>query len=434
MTAGRRLGRVRLLGGPAQRCREGTRSADPTHTHGIEKAQTPPALPAPWQSMFAAYRPGELCEALGSEPAELNPAEPTPAPPLNDGDDKKSGQDSDSDSGGGDDGDEGKADDAASAQGASKSGPEPAKRRRVDPGREARTVFVGNVPTGVKKRALIAIFKPYGVVESVRFRSAAFADPSQPRLVSLARKEFHDRRAAMNAYVVFKSANDAERALAANGVQMSPPASSDGATQPTPHVLRVDRASAQHNHTLSVFVGNLPYDAQEDEVRRHFQGCGEVSGVRLIRDRKLNIGKGFGYVLFSTKAATTTALLLHGTKLRGREIRVFASKERPKRRAETAEARNAKGFARRKKDPSALPARRNAAPRAGSKRPSYAGDFASPAASRQSAKKRKHQKRRRDFYKKRQRDSRAPSRPGGGGGGGGGGGSKKRKPRSANTK
>ena len=39
-------------------------------------------------------------------------------------------------------------------------------------------------------------------------------------------------------------------------------------------------------------------DAEEEKVREHFEDCGEIENVRLIKDRKTQLGKGFGYVLF----------------------------------------------------------------------------------------------------------------------------------------
>lgn len=44
-------------------------------------------------------------------------------------------------------------------------------RRPVDPEREKRTVFVGNVPVNVKKPDMKKLFKTYGDIESIRFRS-----------------------------------------------------------------------------------------------------------------------------------------------------------------------------------------------------------------------------------------------------------------------
>jgi hypothetical protein len=39
----------------------------------------------------------------------------------------------------------------------------------------------------------------------------------------------------------------------------------------------------------SVFVGNLPFDVDEEELRKHFEGCGieGISFVRIVRDPKV---------------------------------------------------------------------------------------------------------------------------------------------------
>lgn len=42
----------------------------------------------------------------------------------------------------------------------------------------------------------------------------------------------------------------------------------------------------------------LPADISDDAVREHFSVCGGVVAVRIVRDRKTGLGKGFGYVLF----------------------------------------------------------------------------------------------------------------------------------------
>lgn len=42
----------------------------------------------------------------------------------------------------------------------------------------------------------------------------------------------------------------------------------------------------------------LPADIRDDAVREHFHVCGDVVGVRVVRDSRTGLGKGFGYVLF----------------------------------------------------------------------------------------------------------------------------------------
>lgn len=43
---------------------------------------------------------------------------------------------------------------------------------------------------------------------------------------------------------------------------------------------------------------------EEESVRSHFTDCGEIDNVRIIRDRKTNLGKGFCYVLFKVSSPT----------------------------------------------------------------------------------------------------------------------------------
>ena len=45
-------------------------------------------------------------------------------------------------------------------------------------------------------------------------------------------------------------------------------------------------------------MGNLAFDVQDEDVYQHFAPCGEIEFVRIVRDKRTNIGKGFGYVQF----------------------------------------------------------------------------------------------------------------------------------------
>ena len=51
-------------------------------------------------------------------------------------------------------------------------------------------------------------------------------------------------------------------------------------------------------------------------------GLNSVAGVRVIRDQKTNLGKGFAYILFNTQASARMALAKDGTLLRKRPLRV----------------------------------------------------------------------------------------------------------------
>ncbi|KAI8055132.1 hypothetical protein BDF22DRAFT_741727 [Syncephalis plumigaleata] len=187
--------------------------------------------------------------------------------------------------------------------------------RDDDPTRLARTVFVGNLPTAVLNKTEYRTFKKYfaeyGKVESIRFRSIAFSRPLARRIAFVS-KQLHKERDTLNAYVVFDNETSATAALAANGAVL------------LDHHLRVDRAtgSSRFDRKRCVFVGNLSFDAQEELLWRHFGDCGRIVNVRMVRDRKSNVGKGFAYVEFEDKSAVGLAMRLHDSRLGTRTIRV----------------------------------------------------------------------------------------------------------------
>jgi RNA recognition motif-containing protein len=47
---------------------------------------------------------------------------------------------------------------------------------------------------------------------------------------------------------------------------------------------------------MNIYIGNLNFKIQEDQIRSIFEEFGEVSSVKLIRDRETARSKGFGFV------------------------------------------------------------------------------------------------------------------------------------------
>lgn len=71
----------------------------------------------------------------------------------------------------------------------------------------------------------------------------------------------------------------------------------------------------------SVYVGNVDYDCTPEELQRHFQECGVVNRVTILTD-KFGGAKGYAYIEFEKADAALSAVLLDGTSLRAREIKV----------------------------------------------------------------------------------------------------------------
>ncbi|NWT94021.1 RBM34 protein, partial [Urocynchramus pylzowi] len=178
---------------------------------------------------------------------------------------------------------------------------------------DRRTVFVGNLPVNCTVQVLTSLFKKYGQIQSIRFRSLIPAEDAVSKKVAAIKHKLHPNAKSVNAYVVFKEECDAQKALKENGTEIA-----------SGFHIRVDTASkiSSHDNKRSVFLGNLPYDICDDAVREHFRVCGDVVGVRVVRDRSTGLGKGFGYVLFENTDAVHLALKLNNSVLMGRKIRV----------------------------------------------------------------------------------------------------------------
>jgi RNA recognition motif-containing protein len=52
---------------------------------------------------------------------------------------------------------------------------------------------------------------------------------------------------------------------------------------------------------MRLYVGNLSFNTEEQQVEQLFASLGEVSSVRLIRDRDTGRSRGFGFVEMATE-------------------------------------------------------------------------------------------------------------------------------------
>lgn len=72
-----------------------------------------------------------------------------------------------------------------------------------------------------------------------------------------------------------------------------------------------------------LFVGNLPYTANENELKEAFTEAGNVVSVKIITDRDSGRSKGFGFVEMATDAEANVAVeKLNGADYAGRNITV----------------------------------------------------------------------------------------------------------------
>lgn len=81
----------------------------------------------------------------------------------------------------------------------------------------------------------------------------------------------------------------------------------------------------------SLYVGNLPWSATEEEVRNLFATHGSVSSVKLISDRETGRARGFGFVEMEDADAASAVEALDGMSFGGRTLRVNEAQPRTPR-------------------------------------------------------------------------------------------------------
>jgi RNA recognition motif-containing protein len=80
---------------------------------------------------------------------------------------------------------------------------------------------------------------------------------------------------------------------------------------------------------MNMYVGNLHYEVDEDDLQELFGKYGEVMSVKIITDKFTGRSKGFGFVEMSDDGEAKKAMEnLNGAEVSGRAMKVNQAKER----------------------------------------------------------------------------------------------------------
>jgi cold-inducible RNA-binding protein len=79
---------------------------------------------------------------------------------------------------------------------------------------------------------------------------------------------------------------------------------------------------------MKLYVGNLPYNISDDQLRDMFAKFGVPDSARVITDRDSGQSKGFGFVEFNNDETAKQALSLNGTDFGGRALTVNEARPR----------------------------------------------------------------------------------------------------------
>jgi cold-inducible RNA-binding protein len=81
--------------------------------------------------------------------------------------------------------------------------------------------------------------------------------------------------------------------------------------------------------SVRLFVGNLPYDATEDEIRQHFSSVGNLSYVSIPLDRETGRKRGFAFVEFADAQQAQEAIRqFNNQPFKGRALAVNEARAR----------------------------------------------------------------------------------------------------------
>ena len=84
---------------------------------------------------------------------------------------------------------------------------------------------------------------------------------------------------------------------------------------------------------MNIYVGNLSYEATQDDLRHAFESFGQVESATIITDKFSGKSKGFGFVEMPSPEQARSAIEgLNGKELRGRALTVNEARPRPENR------------------------------------------------------------------------------------------------------
>ncbi len=85
---------------------------------------------------------------------------------------------------------------------------------------------------------------------------------------------------------------------------------------------------------MNIYVSNLSFNVQDEDLREFFAPYGEVSSAKIINDRETGRSRGFGFVEMADEAASKKAIAeLDGATVENRTIKVMEAKPKEDRPA-----------------------------------------------------------------------------------------------------
>lgn len=95
---------------------------------------------------------------------------------------------------------------------------------------------------------------------------------------------------------------------------------------------------------MNIYVSNLSFNVQDEDLRGFFESYGEVTSAKIITDKFTGKSRGFGFVEMSDSVAANKAIAeLDGGTVEGRQIRVTVAKPKESKPAGAGSYGNNRG-------------------------------------------------------------------------------------------
>lgn len=144
-------------------------------------------------------------------------------------------------------------------------------------GAEDRKIFIGGIPAEVTNEDLQSHFSTFGEVSQAQVK----IDRTTGRSRGFAFVEFGNVEACK------KALNDREQTIKGKTCEIKP---------------------AKSRENKKVFVGGLPADHPEDELRKYFEQFGKVDDVEWPFDKQTKARRNFAFIVFEEEEATDRAV------------------------------------------------------------------------------------------------------------------------------
>lgn len=89
-----------------------------------------------------------------------------------------------------------------------------------------------------------------------------------------------------------------------------------------------DESASVDGEVTTLYVGNLPYRANEDAVKAYFQDYTHVQSVRLMKDKRTGKRKGYGFVEIVASDVSKAIDSLNDSVFQDRTLKVRHAKDK----------------------------------------------------------------------------------------------------------